>query len=59
MYVFRELTDLSYPSLGRLFGGRDHTTVIHAVEKIGRLMPERRDIYDQVSALISSIRSKP
>ncbi len=58
MYVFRELTDLSYPSLGRLFGGRDHTTVIHAVEKIGRLMPERRDIYDQVSALISSIRSK-
>ncbi len=59
MYVFRELTDLSYPSLGRLFGGRDHTTVIHAVDKIGKLMPERRDIYDQVSALISSIRTRP
>jgi chromosomal replication initiator protein len=38
MYVFRELTDLSYPSIARLFGGRDHTTVIHAVEKIQRQM---------------------
>jgi len=57
MYVFRELTDLSYPAIGREFGGRDHTTVIHAVEKITRLMPERREIYDQVSALVSSIRS--
>ena len=57
MYVFRELTDLSYPSIGRVFGGRDHTTVMHAKEKIDRLMPERRDIYDQVSALIASIRS--
>ena len=57
MYVFRELTDLSYPSIARVFGGRDHTTVMHAKEKIDRLMPERRDIYDQVSALIASIRS--
>ena len=58
MYVFRELTDLSYPVIGREFGDRDHTTVIHAVDKIRKLMPERRDIYDQVSALISSIRSR-
>src|SRR5215216_1872432 len=36
MYVFRELTDLSYPGIARIFGGRDHTTVIHAVEKIQR-----------------------
>ena len=36
MYVFRELTDLSYPAIAREFGGRDHTTVIHAVEKIQR-----------------------
>ena len=57
MYVFRELTDLSYPAIGREFGGRDHTTVIHAVDKITRLMPERREIYDQVSTLVSSIRS--
>ena len=58
IYVFRELTDMSYPSLGRLFGDRDHTTILHAKDKIDRLMPERRDIYDQVSALISSIRSR-
>jgi len=57
MYVFRELTDLSYPAIGREFGGRDHTTVIHAVDKITRLMAERREIYDQVSALTSVIRS--
>ena len=38
MYVFRELTDLSYPAIAEEFGGRDHTTVIHAVEKISALM---------------------
>ncbi len=57
MYVFRELTDLSYPAIGREFGDRDHTTVIHAVEKITRLMAERREIYDQVSTLTSNVRS--
>ena len=51
MYVFRELTDLSYPAIARLFGGRDHTTVIHAVEKIQKLMAERKQIYDQVQDL--------
>ena len=51
MYVFRELTDLSYPGIARIFGGRDHTTVIHAVEKIQRLMSERKQIYDQVTDL--------
>ncbi|MFN8041048.1 MAG: chromosomal replication initiator protein DnaA [Acidimicrobiales bacterium] len=57
MYVFRELTDLSYPAIAREFGGRDHTTVMHAVEKIGDLMKERRQIYDQVTELTQSIRS--
>ena len=57
MYVFRELTDLSYPAIAREFGGRDHTTVIHAVEKVGNLMKERRQIYDQVTALQAAIRS--
>ena len=56
MYVFRELTDLSYPAIAREFGGRDHTTVIHAVEKIKVLMRERRQIYDQVSELVQQIR---
>ena len=53
MYVFRELTDFSYPAIAREFGGRDHTTVIHAVEKITGLMKERRQIYDQVTELIA------
>jgi len=57
MYVFRELTDFSYPAIAREFGGRDHTTVIHAVEKISALMKERRQIYDQVTGLIQRIKS--
>jgi chromosomal replication initiator protein len=57
MYVFRELTDLSYPAIAREFGGRDHTTVIHAVEKVSVLMKERRQIYDQVTELTQAIRS--
>jgi chromosomal replication initiator protein len=57
MYVFRELTDLSYPSIARLFGGRDHTTVIHAVEKIQRQMGERKQIYEQVTDLLQRLKS--
>jgi chromosomal replication initiator protein len=57
MYLFRDLTDLSYPSIARLFGGRDHTTVIHAVEKIQRQMGERKQIYEQVTALQVRLKS--
>ena len=57
MYVFRELTDFSYPAIGREFGGRDHSTVIHAVEKISGLMKERHQIYNQVTGLIVRIKS--
>ncbi len=56
MYVFREFTDLSYPSIARLFGGRDHTTVIHAVEKIQRQMGERQAIYEQVTDVIQKLK---
>jgi chromosomal replication initiator protein len=56
MYVMRELTELSYPNIAKEFGGRDHTTVIHAVEKITALMNERRQIYDQVTELIATIK---
>ncbi|MGH9156147.1 MAG: chromosomal replication initiator protein DnaA [Acidimicrobiales bacterium] len=51
MYVCRQLTDHSYPTIAREFGGRDHTTVIHAVSKIAGLMAERRQIYDHVVEL--------
>jgi chromosomal replication initiator protein len=57
MYVFRDMTDLSYPSIARLFGGRDHTTVIHAVDKIQRQMGERKQIYEQVTDLQQRLKS--
>jgi chromosomal replication initiator protein len=57
MYVFRDLTDFSYPAIAREFGGRDHTTVMHAVEKITNLMRERQQIYNQVTELILRIKS--
>jgi chromosomal replication initiator protein len=56
MYVFRELTDFSYPKIAEEFGGRDHTTVIHAVEKIKALMTERHNVSDQVNELMGRIR---
>jgi chromosomal replication initiator protein len=58
MYLCRELTDLSYPQIGREFGGRDHTTVMHAVDKITKLIGENREIYEQVSSLIQQIRGR-
>jgi len=52
MYVIRELTDLSYPAIGRLFGNRDHTTVIHAVAKTQHEMKDRQRVFDQVNELL-------
>jgi chromosomal replication initiator protein len=57
MYLVRNLTDYSYPAIARVFGGRDHTTVIHAVDKITTQMKERRQIYQQVTDLIVHIRN--
>ncbi len=57
MYLFRDLTDFSYPAIGREFGGRDHTTVIHAYEKISGLMKERRNVYDTVTELIVRLKT--
>jgi chromosomal replication initiator protein len=56
MYVFRELTDASYPKIAEEFGGRDHTTVMHAVEKIKGQMAERHTIFEQVNELIGRIK---
>jgi chromosomal replication initiator protein len=56
MYLCRELTDLSLPKIGQAFGGRDHTTVMHADRKIRSLMAERRAIYNQVSELTNRIK---
>ena len=56
MYVFRELTDYSYPKIAEEFGGRDHTTVMHACEKIRGQMAEKRVVFEQVNELISRIK---
>jgi chromosomal replication initiator protein len=58
MYLCRELTDLSLPKIGQQFGGRDHTTVMHADRKIRSLMAERRSIFNQVTELTNRIKSQ-
>ncbi len=58
MYLCRELTDLSLPKIGQQFGGRDHTTVMHAEKKIRQLMAERRAIYNQVTELTNRIKQQ-
>jgi chromosomal replication initiator protein len=58
MYLCRELTDLSLPRIGQTFGGRDHTTVMHADKKIRKEMAERRRVYDQVQELTSRIKQR-
>ena len=59
MYLCRELTELSLPKIGQQFGGRDHTTVMHAERKIRLLMAERRSIYNQVTELTNRIKQQP
>jgi chromosomal replication initiator protein len=58
MYLVRELTDLSLPKIGEAFGGRDHTTVLHANKKIAQLMQERHEIYEIVQSLTNRIRTE-
>ena len=56
MYLCRELTDLSLPKIGDEFGGKDHTTVMHAERKIRTQIGERRALYDQIAELTGIIR---
>ncbi|MEY2433892.1 MAG: chromosomal replication initiator protein [Acidimicrobiaceae bacterium] len=57
MYVCREVTDLSFPQIAKAFGKSDHTTVIHAVQKIEKLMGEKRQVFDQVNELTQLIKN--
>ncbi|MBU2603262.1 MAG: chromosomal replication initiator protein DnaA [Actinobacteria bacterium] len=57
MYLARELTDSSLPKIGERIGGRDHTTVLHAVDKIGALLREDRETYNLVQQLTTKIKS--
>ncbi len=58
MYLCRELTDLTLPKIGQAFGGRDHTTVMHAHKKIRTQLSERQQTYDQVQELTARIRER-
>jgi chromosomal replication initiator protein len=57
MYLARELTDASLPKIGERIGNRDHTTVLHAVDKIAKLMREDREMYNRVQRLTAKVKS--
>ncbi len=57
VYLSRELTDLSLPKIGSSFGGRDHSTIMHSISKVEKMMNESRDIYNQVREITSKIKS--
>jgi chromosomal replication initiator protein len=58
MYLCRELTELSLPKIGQAFGGRDHTTVMHANKKVRQLLAERRSTYNEVTELTNRIKTQ-
>jgi chromosomal replication initiator protein len=57
MYLARELTDSSLPKIGERMGGRDHTTVMHGVNKIGKQLSEDRQLYDLIQDLTMKIKN--
>jgi chromosomal replication initiator protein len=59
MYLCRELTNHSLPKIGEEFGGRDHTTVIHACEKINKERAQNPDLDEQLKTLLSALRQLP
>jgi chromosomal replication initiator protein len=56
MYLCRELTDASLPKIGAKFGGRDHSTVLHGVNKIARVLKEDREAFNVVQELTTRIK---
>ena len=56
MYLTRELTDATLPAIGRAFGGRNHTTVLHACKRTAARIAEDRDAYDTVRRLTAELR---
>ncbi len=58
MYLCRELTDLSLPKIGTAFGGRDHTTVLHAVDKVKGLIVSDKSVFDEITTLSQKLRKR-
>lgn len=59
MYLCRDLTSLSLPRIGEVFGGRDHTTVMYAIDRVKKIMETEREVYDRVQELSSNLRKRP
>ena len=57
MYLCRTMTNLSLPKIGEIFGGKDHTTVLYAHNKISNEMKERRELYNQVTEVINKVKA--
>ncbi len=57
MYLCRELTDMSLPKIGEAFGGRDHTTVIHACDKVGSDIEKDDDIKQKINRIIADLKN--
>lgn len=58
MYLCRDLTSLSLPRIGEVFGGRDHTTVMYAIDRVKKIMETEREVYDRVQELSSNLRKR-
>ncbi|MFP5333081.1 MAG: chromosomal replication initiator protein DnaA [Acidimicrobiia bacterium] len=58
MYLCRELTSLSLPRIGEIFGGRDHTTVMYAIDRVKKIMETEREVYDRVQELSANLRKR-
>ena len=58
MYLCRDLTSLSLPRIGEVFGGRDHTTVMYAIDRVRKIMETEREVYDRVQELSSNLRKR-
>jgi len=58
MYLCRDLTSLSLPRIGEVFGGRDHTTVMYAIDRVKKIMETDREVYDRVQELSSNLRKR-
>ena len=56
MYLCRELTEFSYPKIGKAFGGRDHTTVLHACEKISKDLKTNSVLAEEIKELKEEIQ---
>ncbi|MEK7825528.1 MAG: helix-turn-helix domain-containing protein, partial [Nitrospirota bacterium] len=58
MYIGRKLTGLSFPEIGRHFGGKDHSTVIHACKQIEKMMEIDKDLHRTIEVLIKEIKEQ-